>query len=132
LAVSSSGVAAHPSAPGAIKSVLDIEYEEHERGTYHWLGKVTIDDPLPEGVSQVSNQGLLESNKLPDEPTDDPDTKPDDDETTTEVTVPPPVGGTTLPARTRIVLAPWVRLAALFGIVLVSTAAIAWRWRASS
>ncbi len=47
--------------------------------------RVRIDDPLPPGVTQIANQGLVGSNELPDEPTDDPDTPPDDDETVTPV-----------------------------------------------
>ncbi|MDY7077535.1 MAG: pre-peptidase C-terminal domain-containing protein [Chloroflexota bacterium] len=51
--------------------------------------QITINDPLPDGVTQVSNTGLVSSNELPTEPTDDPDTPPDDDETTTPVTADP-------------------------------------------
>ena len=51
--------------------------------------QVTINDPLPAGVTQVANQGLVSSNELPVEPTDDPDTLPDDDETVTPVTAAP-------------------------------------------
>jgi uncharacterized repeat protein (TIGR01451 family) len=42
---------------------------------------VTINDPLPEGVTHVYNQGVFTSNEGPSEPTDDPDTSPDDDPT---------------------------------------------------
>jgi hypothetical protein len=41
LLVSSSAFAAQPSASGAIKCVLDIEYDEYEPETYHWLGTVS-------------------------------------------------------------------------------------------
>jgi len=51
--------------------------------------QVIIDDPLPPGVTQVANQGLVSSNELPDEPTNDPDSLPDDDETVTPVTAAP-------------------------------------------
>ncbi len=48
--------------------------------------RVTIDDPLPIGTSQVANQGLVTSDDDPDgEPTDDPDTPADDDPTDTPV-----------------------------------------------
>jgi uncharacterized repeat protein (TIGR01451 family) len=50
--------------------------------------QVTIDDPLPPGVTQVANQGVVGSNELPAEPTDDPDTA-SDDETVTTVTAAP-------------------------------------------
>jgi uncharacterized repeat protein (TIGR01451 family) len=51
--------------------------------------RVLINDPFPAGVTQVANQGLVSSNELPVEPTDDPDTLPDDDETVTPVVVAP-------------------------------------------
>jgi uncharacterized repeat protein (TIGR01451 family) len=51
--------------------------------------RVLINDPFPAGVTQVANQGLVSSNELPVEPTDDPDTLPDDDETVTPVVVIP-------------------------------------------
>jgi len=47
--------------------------------------KITIDDPLPVGVTQIANQGYVSSNELPDEPTDDPHTPVDDDPTRTTV-----------------------------------------------
>ena len=52
--------------------------------------QATIADPLPAGVSQVANQGIVQSNESPDEPTDDPDTPDDDDPTTTAVGPPAP------------------------------------------
>jgi len=58
-------------------------------GTVHVSFQVTIDDPLPAGVTQVANQGLVSSNELPVEPTDDPDTLPDDDPTVTPITAAP-------------------------------------------
>lgn len=48
--------------------------------------RVVIHDPLPAGVFQVANQGLVGSNELPDEPTDDPSTPVDDDPTILVVT----------------------------------------------
>jgi uncharacterized repeat protein (TIGR01451 family) len=47
--------------------------------------RVTIDDPLPAGVTQVANQGLVNSNGLPALPTDDPDTPLIGDPTITPV-----------------------------------------------
>ncbi len=46
---------------------------------------VLIDDPLPAGVTQVSNQGAVTSNELPDEPTDDPDVAGATDPTVTAI-----------------------------------------------
>jgi conserved repeat domain len=56
---------------------------------------VTINDPLPAGVTHVYNQGLLYSNEVAPEPTDDPGTPQDNDPTDTliqgaEVPPPPP------------------------------------------
>ncbi|UCE18051.1 MAG: DUF11 domain-containing protein, partial [Gemmatimonadota bacterium] len=51
--------------------------------------QVVIDAPLPAGVDEVANQGLVTSSGLPDEPTDDPDTPEDDDETITPVEASP-------------------------------------------
>lgn len=48
---------------------------------------VTVNDPLPAGVTTVANQALVSSNELPDTPSDDPDTPTADDPTVT------PVGG---------------------------------------
>lgn len=57
------------------------------------LFNVTINDPLPPGVSQVANQGIVSGSNFPDEPSDDPD-DPGDGATITLVTIPPlPVGG---------------------------------------
>lgn len=50
---------------------------------------VIIANPLPTGVSQISNQGGITSNELPPEPTDDLATGPDDDPTLTPVTTNP-------------------------------------------
>ncbi len=46
---------------------------------------VVINNPFPQGVTEISNQGLLESNEFTPENTDDPDTGPDDDPTITPV-----------------------------------------------
>ncbi len=43
--------------------------------------RVTINDPLPAGIDELVNQGLIESDELPDSVTDDPDTGDEDDET---------------------------------------------------
>ncbi|MBN1579937.1 MAG: DUF11 domain-containing protein, partial [Anaerolineae bacterium] len=51
--------------------------------------RVAIDDPLPVGVTQVANQGLVSSVELPTLPTDDPDTSPVGDPTVTPVNVVP-------------------------------------------
>jgi hypothetical protein len=93
--------------------------------------KARIAATLPAGVTQVANQGIVESNELLDEPTDDPDTPPDDDPTVTPMTA-APVGGITLPLHVHALFAPWIRLAALFGLILASAAVIVWRWRATS
>ena len=51
--------------------------------------QVVIDNPLPAGVTQLENQGVVSSNELPNEPTNDPSTPPDDDPTVTPVNAAP-------------------------------------------
>ncbi len=46
---------------------------------------VTIDNPFPQAVTEISNQGLIESNEFPPFDTDDPDTVADDDPTITPI-----------------------------------------------
>ncbi len=48
--------------------------------------QVTIDDPLPAGVTSIANQGLVTSDETADEPTDDPETTQDDDPTESDIT----------------------------------------------
>jgi uncharacterized repeat protein (TIGR01451 family) len=55
--------------------------------------QVTINDPLPPGVTNVYNQGVFTSNEVPPAPTDDPDTAPDDDFTATPLGGPGPGPG---------------------------------------
>jgi uncharacterized repeat protein (TIGR01451 family) len=61
--------------------------------------QVTVNDPLPAGVTHVYNQGLFLSNEAPPEPTDDPDTPLiEDDPTGTPIEGPgPPSGVPVLP-----------------------------------
>ena len=53
--------------------------------------KVVINNPLPVGVTQVSNQGIVTNDdpRIPDKPTDDPDDPDPDDPTDTIVTAQP-------------------------------------------
>jgi len=46
---------------------------------------VTVNDPFPEGVDMVANQGVFASMEVPEVPTDDPDTPEEDDPTETPV-----------------------------------------------
>jgi uncharacterized repeat protein (TIGR01451 family) len=92
--------------------------------------RVTINEGFPVGVTPVVNQGLVASEELEDEPTDDPDTVPDDDRTVSEVIVPLPIGGTTLPLRVPALLVLWTWLVLLFGLTLAGVAAIVWRSKA--
>ncbi len=48
--------------------------------------RVTINNPLPGGVSQVTNQGVVSSTQIPSQLTDDPDTLAQNDATGTAVT----------------------------------------------
>ncbi|MEM6574034.1 MAG: hypothetical protein AAF736_07185, partial [Pseudomonadota bacterium] len=50
---------------------------------------VTINRPLPAGVTEVTNQAVVFSTNAPPEPSDDPDTPDDDDETETPIDASP-------------------------------------------
>ncbi len=50
---------------------------------------VTLDDPLPMGVTQIACQGTVTGSNFTTEPTNDPDTVPDDDPTLTPVSADP-------------------------------------------
>ncbi|MFP4395893.1 MAG: pre-peptidase C-terminal domain-containing protein, partial [Anaerolineales bacterium] len=50
-----------------------------------------IDDPLPDDVTVLANQGWISSNELPDVPTDDPDTPEEGDPTETPIDLTCPV-----------------------------------------
>ena len=50
---------------------------------------VIVDDPVPGGTTQVVNQGIVETNEVPDVPTDDPTPPGTDDPTTTPITAAP-------------------------------------------
>jgi uncharacterized repeat protein (TIGR01451 family) len=47
--------------------------------------EVTVNDPLPDGVDEVANQGFINGDGVLPVPTDDPDTTPEDDPTRTPV-----------------------------------------------
>jgi uncharacterized repeat protein (TIGR01451 family) len=76
-------------------------------GTVTITFEVTINDPLPAGVFEVSNQGQVTGGNFPDTPTDDPDTEPRPDPTVTPITAAPDLqisksdgGATTTPGGT--------------------------------
>jgi LPXTG-site transpeptidase (sortase) family protein len=52
--------------------------------------QVTIDNPLPAGVDQVANQGVVAGDNVPTSDTDDPSTDEDDDPTITSISQPAP------------------------------------------
>lgn len=52
---------------------------------------VTVNDPLPEGVTHISNQGIVRGDNFPSEPTDDPSTDPEDDPTVVQVVSAPDI-----------------------------------------
>jgi len=43
--------------------------------------QVRVNDPLPDGVTQVANHGVVRGDNFPNEPTDNPETPTDDDST---------------------------------------------------
>ncbi|MFC2009147.1 hypothetical protein ACFLUT_03740 [Chloroflexota bacterium] len=88
--ITSQGSVTTGNTPGDSSVVVDV-------GTITACGDVTItydvvvNDPLPEGVTHVTNQGLVTGNNFPSEPTNDPDTDPDDDPTIVPVTAAPDI-----------------------------------------
>lgn len=56
--------------------------------------RVTIDKPIANGSSQISNQGSVQSDGQPNELTDDPDTLQDNDPTITPITAAPQINAT--------------------------------------
>jgi len=55
--------------------------------------QVTINNPLPPGVTRLVNQGIVNSNELPPVPTNDPATAPSDDPTVTPIAAAPALAG---------------------------------------
>jgi uncharacterized repeat protein (TIGR01451 family) len=51
--------------------------------------RVTINNPLPTNVTEVTNQGIVTGGNIPETPTDDPDTPTPDDPTRTPVVLTP-------------------------------------------
>jgi uncharacterized repeat protein (TIGR01451 family) len=68
---------------------VDIGSVAGNGGTVLITFQVRIRNPLPAGVTQVSNQAFISSNELPVVPSDDPDTQPPDDPTITVVVAQP-------------------------------------------
>ena len=56
--------------------------------------EVVLDGVFPPGSTTLTNQGTVESDQLPDVPTDDPDTGTPDDPTSTPVTLTPTLAAT--------------------------------------
>ncbi len=56
--------------------------------------RVTINNPLPAGVTQVANQGIVSGSNFPNTPTDDPKTPQPNDPTITPVTSAPNINAT--------------------------------------
>ncbi|MCJ7522817.1 MAG: hypothetical protein MUP21_11490, partial [Dehalococcoidia bacterium] len=78
---------------------------------------VTINDPLPPGVTHIYNQGVFISNEAPPAPTDDPATAPDDDFTATPISALGPAGPTpSVPVFPNI----YIGMAAAFGAGVIA------------
>ena len=84
----SHGTVTSGNGPGDISAAVDINTLPGFGSSVNIIFRVVISDPLPLGVTYVSNQGTVISTELPDEPTDDPDTVTDDDPTVTPVPYP--------------------------------------------
>jgi LPXTG-site transpeptidase (sortase) family protein len=59
--------------------------------------RVTVNDPLPAGITEVANQGLVTGTNFPDTPTFDPSTPPTDDPTIVPISFPAGGAGERLP-----------------------------------
>jgi len=79
------GTVTSGNGPGDVSASVDVGNVPGYGGSVTIRFRVTITDPLPLGVTYVSNQGTVVSTELPDEPTDDPDTVTEDDPTVTPV-----------------------------------------------
>jgi len=78
---------------------------------------VTVNDPLPSGVTHIYNQGVFTSNEAPPAPTDDPDTAPDDDFTGTPLGGPGPPGP---PSGVPVFPSIYIGIAAAFGAGVIA------------
>jgi uncharacterized repeat protein (TIGR01451 family) len=74
---------------GTAPVTVDIGILAGQGGQVDISYEVIINDPLPAGVTQVMNQGRVDSIELPSEPTDDPGTGPDNDPTIISLTASP-------------------------------------------
>ena len=83
------GTVAVGNAPGDTHVVVDVGSLPGGGGSTTIGFRVTIVDPLPPGVTQVSNQAQATGTNFPAEPSDDPTTAPNHDPTITNVTAAP-------------------------------------------
>jgi len=87
----SQGAVIKGNSPGDAVVQVDLGTLSGGGGTATITFSVTIDDPLPAGVEQVSDQGVVSGSNFPGEPTDDPSTPGDDDATIPPVTSAPQI-----------------------------------------
>jgi uncharacterized repeat protein (TIGR01451 family) len=85
----SQGTVTTGNDPGDTAVVVDIGSISGGGSVVLISFQVTINDPLPGGVTQVANQGSISSNELPSFLTDDPDTPVPADPTITPVAATP-------------------------------------------
>jgi uncharacterized repeat protein (TIGR01451 family) len=76
--------------PGDSSVGVDIGTLPADVGTFTVVFDVTVVDPLPEGVTQLSCQGLVDGDIIAIQVTDDPDTPELDDPTITPLQLTPP------------------------------------------
>lgn len=76
--------------PGDSSVAVDIGTLPADVGNFTVAFDVTVIDPLPDGVTQLSFQGLVDGDIISPQVTDDPDTPEPDDPTVTPLQLTPP------------------------------------------
>lgn len=76
--------------PGDTSVGVNIGTLAADVGTFTVVFDVTVNDPLPDGVTQLSCQGLVDGDIIAAQVTDDPDTPEPDDPTVTPLQITPP------------------------------------------
>jgi len=75
--------------PGNTSVLVNLGNLVGGHGTATITFRVTINNPLPAGVTEISNQGFVSGSNFPSDPTDDPTNESYDDPTRTPLTLIP-------------------------------------------
>lgn len=89
--ITSGGTVTMGNNPGDTSVAVNVGVVPGGGGTITISFEVTINDPFPQGVNEVCNQGFVTDTAFPVEPTDDPDTTPTHDPTCITVTANPSI-----------------------------------------